>query len=156
MPKECASPPLPLTECGTVAIQNIKGTLCLCQAPCMDTFKGLLHVFQVKDERSGTQWLTPVAWPRATDPSAGGHGWALSALAPVHSPFLDAFSSGRDFGWQRILCLTFSLKILSYLFYYRKYGQKILLKSQERGPPDVWPFPPWRKLWNDYPSNWIV
>lgn len=110
-------PPVPLTECGTVAIQNVERTLCLCQAPCMDTFKGLLHVFQVKEERSGTQWLTPVAWPRATDPSAGWHDWALSALAPVRSPFLDALSLGRDFGWQKTLCLTFSLKILSFLFY---------------------------------------
>lgn len=154
--KGACLPPLPLTECGAVAVQNVERTLCLCQVPCMDTFKGLLHVFQVKEGRSGIHQLTPVAWPHATDPSASGHGWALSALAPACSPFLDAFSSGKDFGWQKMLQLSFWKYCPSFLIQRMWSDDSVKSWECDADPQMCGHLPLWRKLWNDLPSSWTV
>lgn len=124
------------------------------KCPVWILLEDFLTSFRLSGGKTGTWLLTLVAWPPTIDSYADGHGCALPAPAPVHSPFLDASTSAREFGWQKKLCLTSSLNIL-YLFYIAENLENSA-KSKEYDPdPQMCDnFPPYRKLQNDSPSSW--
>lgn len=57
-----------------------------------------LTLLRLSGGGTGTRLLIVVAWAPIMDSYADGHGCALPSPAPVHSPFLDASTSAREFG----------------------------------------------------------
>lgn len=75
-----------------------------------------------------------MAWPHATNPSASGHDWALSALAPVRS-LLSRMPSPQagTLADKRYLNFLFENTVLP--FYYRERGQTTLLRAEDVTQP---------------------
>lgn len=121
-----------------------EGNCAFAKCPVWTLSEGICLSFRLRRED-----LPPSDWPQWPGFLPLTHlqaNTAEPALALVHSLFLDASTSAREFSWQKRICLTFSLKILSFLF---MTGNLVKRGACDPAPQMGDHLLPCRKLWND-------